>query len=120
VQPFAGLVTVKVYRPGEFITLVELVGVDPAGAPVEGPVQANVAPGVVELPLRVAVVTTQFKVMSGPMAICGGVLLAVAVTTAVLVQPFTVLVVVNVNVPVLVIVATAEVVPPESPMPDQL
>jgi hypothetical protein len=96
------------------------VGVEPAGVPVVGPVQANVAPGVVELPLRVWVVTVQFNVRSGLIDICGGLLLAVTVITAVLVQLFTVLVVVKVKVPVLVIVATADVVVPDNPVPDQL
>ena len=77
----------------------------PAGAPVVGPVHAYVAPGAVELPLNVVVGLAQFIFKSGETDICGGVKLAVGVTTAVLVQPFTLLVVINVYDPGAVILA---------------
>ncbi len=59
VQPFAGLVDVSVYVPLAETTVVELLGVDPAGVPVVGPVQANDAPPVLELPLNVTVELVQ-------------------------------------------------------------
>lgn len=55
VHPFAGFVTVSVYVPAA-VTLVDAAfGVVPAGVPAVGPVHANVAPPVVELPLSVTV-----------------------------------------------------------------
>jgi hypothetical protein len=73
-----------------------LVGVDPAGVPEDGPVHAYVAPGVVELPSNNADGEIQLIVKSGTTLTCGDVKLAVGVTTAVFVQPLTVLVVINV------------------------
>lgn len=93
--------------PCAFTTLVEFVGVVPAGVPVVGPVHEYVAPGVVELPLNVAVGVAQLIVKSGTTDICGDVKSAVGVTTAVFVHPFTVLVVNNVYVPGAVIDAVA-------------
>jgi hypothetical protein len=93
--------------PWAFTTLVELVGVDPAGVPVVGPVHEYVAPGVVELPSNKAVGDKQLIVKSGTTLTCGVVKFAVGVTTAVFVHPFTVLVVSNVYVPGAVIVAVA-------------
>ena len=68
----------------------------PAGLPTPGPVHAKVTPGVIELPCKVVVGVKQLIVKSGTTLNCGGVKLAVGVTTAVFVQPFTVLVVNNV------------------------
>jgi hypothetical protein len=93
--------------PCELTTLVEFVGVLPAGVPVVGPVHEYVTPGVVELPFSVAVGLAQLIVKSGTTDICGAVKSAVGVTTAVFVQPFTVLVVTNVYVPGAVIDAVA-------------
>lgn len=55
VHPFAGFVTVRVYVPFEVTFVAAAFGVVPAGVPAVGPVHANVAPPVVELPLSVTV-----------------------------------------------------------------
>lgn len=79
------------------LTLVlKVFGVVPAGVAVPGPVQAKVAPAVVELPVNTAVSAAQVIVGLAPALTCGMDELVETVSGAAFWQPFTGLVTVKV------------------------
>ena len=68
-------------------TVVEFVGVLPAGLPVAGPVHEYVAPPVEELPFSVTVALEQVIVGEAPALAFGCAVFVVIVTGAVALQP---------------------------------
>lgn len=104
VQPFAGLVTVKVYVPAVLTAGLADVELKPPG-----PLQLNVAPDVDELPLRLPLGAAQVRLIVLPAAASGGVVLTFSVCCAVAVQPLEGLVTVTVYVPAVVTAGVADV-----------
>jgi len=84
VQPLAGFVTVKVYVPAA-LTVATVVA---APDTTPGPVQLKVAPLVDELPVTVAVVEVQLKLVMEDALAFGTTVFEVTVTVAVLTHPF--------------------------------
>lgn len=67
--------------------MLYVVGVLPAGVPVDGPVHEYDTPGVPELPVNVTEVLEQVIVCEAPaLTCCGSMVLEVTDTTALLVQ----------------------------------
>jgi hypothetical protein len=91
VQPLAGSVTVRVYRPGALTEGVAEVEEKPPG-----PLQLKVAPGVEDEPLSVTEVVVHVSVLSAPASTFGAVMFCATSTVSVAVQPPLGLVTVNV------------------------
>ena len=86
-HPFAGSVTVTVYVEGLEIVLTAVLMPAP---------QLNVAPGVVEVAVKVSLVFVQVKTVGAAIPALGGVMFWVTVAEAVAVQPLAGLVTVTV------------------------
>ena len=95
-QPFAGFVTVSVYVPLALTTVVEFVGVLPAGVAPAGPVHVYPAPGVEELPFNVTVALEHVMVGDVPALALGAAVFEFTDTMAVFTHPLAGSVTVNV------------------------